>query len=353
MIDKKISSYPDCSSLACKLPSVEREKRIFVTLFTCLLFVFISIAEGAPLTTTRSDVPLKVFWDYQDAKEALAKKRWPESIIILRRILNTTPQWKTASIQLAKALLYSGRREEALSVLEKAKLMNQHRVLSRLFLTQETSQIYQEGLSLIHEKKYRAGRERFLKALEKEPDNLEILLRVGQCFVLEGDPDSAVEKLYFARKLGPFEPETRLWLGRALFLRGEIKKALGELRAADQELQGSELAPLWYAEALHSMGQRLPAIRLLEEDIKKNPFHLNALVSLANLKFQTSNKNKTILWSIRKDLQLALSRLDHYASPKNEKIEGELGIDLRDKSFIQTESNTLLSRTSVKLGEFD
>jgi tetratricopeptide (TPR) repeat protein len=280
------------------------------------------------------------------AQGALNYPEAQESVVLLRRIVKDSPRFTIASMNLAKALLYSGRREEALSVLEKASLTRQHRVLSRLFLTQETAKIYQEGLSLIHRNFFRQGRVVLLRALEREPDNVEILLRMGQCLVLEEDPDSAVEKLYVAKKLAPFEPEVSLWLGRALQKRGELKKAFSELQTAHRALRGSELAPLWYSEVLNAFNQRAEALKLLDEDIKEHPLHLNVLLYSAVLKFQHFHKKPSVFGSIRRDLQLILSQLNHYGTPKNPKFEGELGLDLRDKDFVQTESNALLMRIS-------
>ena len=279
--------------------------------------------------------------DYSEALKLMNQKKWAEAAIVLRSILKAEPGSMTAMLTLSRSLVYSGRREEALGLLSQAvarekgprkvsrrvDLMRRIRVMSRLFLTNSTFQIYQEGLNLIDSRKYKLARERFDKALAIEPDNIEILLRSAQCFVLDGEYDSAAERLKLARRLNPYEPEIRLWLGRALHERGEIQPALEDLRVADQELKGSELAPVWLAEALASSSQREFAIRVLLEDIRDYPLHVPSLLTLARMRADDSDSNA--LWSTRKDLQVALSRLGEYTAPDRPRFESELGVELR------------------------
>lgn len=298
--------------------------------------------------------------DHADAKGLMARKKWDEAVIALRKLHKSEPDSAEVSIDLAKALTYSGRREEALSLLAhdasrqkgtaRASLTRRSRVLSRMFLTQSTQQAYQDGLSLAIAKKYRQARERFEKALEQEPDNVELLVRVGQCLLLENDVDSAAERLKLARKLNSSEPEIRLWLGKALRDRGELKEALEELKLASAQLEGSELAPTWYAEALAQSGQKLAALELLETNLRQNPFHLQALVAHARLKFQGAERTEPqTLLDIRKELQLALSRIDQYKDAKIGGFEGSLGLDLRDPKTLRSEIETLMERVESRI----
>lgn len=185
-----------------------------------------------------------------------------------------------------------------------------------MFLTNTTFQLYQDGINQLDAGHYRAAREKFQKALEKESDNVEILVRLGQCLMLEGDEDSAAERLRLARKLNPFEPEIKLWLGRALQKRGELKPALENLREAATELSDSELAALWYAEALFASGKKSIAIQHLESAAQRSPMHLEILVALARLKLDSAlageSRREETLWAARRDLQLAVSRFSAY-----------------------------------------
>lgn len=299
--------------------------------------------------------------DYSDAKALLARHKWEEAAIVLRSVLKKNPGFFPGAIELARALAYLGRREEALTLLSRAisnqppgarktALISRVGVLSRMFLSQKTFQSYQDGLNLLAQLKFRAARERFEKALETEPDNLEILVRIGECLVLEGDFDSAAERLRLAKRLNPYEPEISLWLGRALHQRGELGQALDELRVASEGLNGSERAPVWYAQALLSAGNRKGAIQELEADAEERPFHLTSVVTLARIRAESARENMDALWTARKELQVALSRLPQYEKGEFKRAESELGVELRQPAAsLKTEITSLLSHLDGKL----
>ncbi len=296
----------------------------------------------------------------EDARELLAKKKWAEAAIVLKRIVRQSPDALSAQFDLGRALVYSGRREEALSGLiqqagkekgaRREAIVRRVQVTSRLFLTNETFQAFQEALGQLEGKKYRIAQERFEKLLKQEPDNVEVLVRLGQSLLLQGDYDSAAERLRLARKLNPFDPQIHLWLGRVLFQRGELTEAIQELKSAAQGMKGSELAPLWYAEALASVGQRPAAIQFLEEDTRAYPFHLQGLVLLARFRRFQSPRDVQTLWTVRKDLQLALSRFEKYeALVTGSAKEGDLGVDLRSPARLKEEIHSLLQRVDADL----
>lgn len=297
--------------------------------------------------------------DYREAQDLISKKKWVEAAIVLRKIHKEEPEFVPAAVDLARALVYSGRREEALSVLTQAAgrekgsrkqvLLRRASVISRLFLTKEASHTFQEGMNLMLAKKYRQAKDSFEKILEVEPDNVEILTRLGQALILLGDMDSAAERLRLARRLNMHEPEVQLWLGRALHQRGEITEALTHLKSALQGLPGSELAPLWYAEALVSSNQRPAALQVLEYDLKTQPMHIRSIVQLARLRFQAPIRDPQALWTVRKDLQVALSRYPRYISPESVGFESDLGLDLREPNDLKSEIEGLLQKVDFRI----
>ena len=320
-------------------------------------------------------------------------RKWADAAVLLQALRRREPEQTGLAIELADALVHSGRREDALSVLSDAAarehgprreaLMRRTRVLSRLFLSNTNFQIYQDGLNLAGQGKYRAAKERFEHSLAEEPANAEVLLRVGQCQVLDGDFDSAAERLKLARKLNPFEPEIHLWLGRALQQRGEIDEALEELKSASLSLAGSEIAPVWYAEALFTAGQRGAAYEALEDDLERRPLHLESLLALAELRLDAAADDEAARRSsqaatsggaapppdsakvrarahesaieARKDLQLALSRLPQYdgdAVAPAPMEEAELGLSKRPAvDELKVRIDTLLKRVETRLDE--
>lgn len=277
--------------------------------------------------------------DLNDESQALlAKKKWAEAAIVLRGVIRRDPRSVSANADLAKSLLYLGRREEALGILDQAIELNrgrkkewlieQSRVIAKIFTTNASFQVYQDGVDLLSVGKFKPAREKFEQALMNEPSNVEVLTRLGQSYLLDGDSDSAAERLRIAKRLDPHEPEIQLWLGRAMQLRGEMMGALAELRSADTKLKQSELAPIWLAEAFAASGDRASAFGVLEEDAKLNPLHVSALIALANEKVVSASGDAKLLWSARKDYQFALSRLAEYTQPGRRRFEGELGVEL-------------------------
>jgi tetratricopeptide (TPR) repeat protein len=315
-----------------------------------------TILGAAPAKAAQTPASPQSAFEYREAQVFLAKKEWADAVISLRKVLRDDPEFSPAAVDLSKALVYSGRREEALSVLSqaanrergtrRAELIRRAQVSSRTFLTSTTFQLYQEGLSLMIARKYRAAQERLEKGLLQEPDNVELLTRLGQSLVLESDPDSAAERLRLAKKLNPYEPQIRLWLGRALHQRGELGGAIEELKVAYAELGGSELAPVWLADAMTSGSQRLAAIKILEKNTREQPFHLSGLLMLAKLKLMGTNSSDG-LWSVRKDLQITLSRLEE--AGKLPCFEGDLGLDLRAPEALKAEVEALLKKVDTRI----
>jgi tetratricopeptide (TPR) repeat protein len=300
--------------------------------------------------------------EYADAKGLIARKKWDEAVIALRKLYRDEQGSSEIVNDLTRALTYSGRREEALSFLghaisrrqgaARSALIRKSRVLSRLFLTQTTQQNYQDGLGLALSRKYKLARERFEKSLEIEPDNVEILLRLGQCLVLENDFDSAAERLKLARKLNPHEPQIHLWLGKALKERGEINEALDELKSAYTQLSVSELAAAWYGDTLAQSNGRPAAFKILEKDLSEHPRHLLTLATYLRLRVSGSLDERTdaqTLRALRQKLEDGLALSEQYRAGLPEGGVDELGIDLRDEKEIRQQLETIRDRLDARL----
>lgn len=283
----------------------------------------------------------------------MQEKKWAEAAAVLRGLLQERPDHAQAELALSNSLIYLGRREEAVQILVRSaerqkgearqRLLKRAQVLSRQFLTDETAQIYQEGVNFIAFDKIADARARFEAALSREPDNVELLLRRAQCDVSAGNFDHAAEDLRVARRMNPEEPEIRLWLGRALHQRGELREAATELEFARKKMPQSDLAVSWLSEAYLSLGRKQQAIELLEADLKKEPFHLLALVTLARIRAPEKSLEFDGLWKARRDLQVALSRFDEYQSfGYFRKFESELGLIPRQPKELKTEIQALL-----------
>jgi tetratricopeptide (TPR) repeat protein len=297
-----------------------------------------------------------------EANRLLQVQKWNDAGALFRSVLKREPQSIQGAIGLAATLAHSKKREEGLNILsscltgvtrtQRAVVIRRIHVLARTFLSNDTFRMYQDALNLMLEKKYRAAKEKFVKALAEEPDNVEILLRLGQCFFLDNDITHAISRLQAAQKLDPYEPMINLWLGRALFIRGSHAEAIAELKTAQHGLQGCEQSTVWLAEALSSSGQNYPAIRLLDRDSKSWPFHVSSLIALAKLRVQSPHPDSQLLWTARKELQLAMSRVEQYFATDPSQVERELSLDLRKSSSeIKSEIQKLLQLVQSRIDE--
>lgn len=285
-----------------------------------LLPIIMSLSEnsglannGAPATHPR----------IREARTLILDQKWSEALVILKSLSSEMRLHPDVAVELSRTLTYLGRREEALKVLIEAVekqgpkdresrelLMRRIRVLSTLFLQSRTFELYQEGERLLASSKLKQAQAQFEKALESEPDHIEILKALGQTLFESGDFDSAAEKLRFARNLNPYDPDVRLWLGKALLGRSEIQAAIEELRLASlQYSERPEPLAIAMAEAQDQLNQPNEAMKVLSRDVKENPKHLHALLALVRLRLKYFSNQKEMLWEARKELQLALSRL--------------------------------------------
>lgn len=276
-----------------------------------------------------------------DARLLLERKKWDEAIIVLKSLYRRNPNLSQAGLDLVEALAYSRRREEAVSTINqlisreksnerRQELYQKADVLSRLFYTNDVFQIYQDGLNLLRAGKLGAARIRLEKALSDEPDNAEILLRLGQCLLLDHDTDSASERLKLARKLNPYRPEIKLWLGRAMTERGEQQEAVNELRSAYKDLDHSALSGVWYADALVRTGQRVLAIQTLETHLNQWPGDFDVLFKLAEIRLASRDQGFEEAWAAKRDLQVLASRLQSQTEMERaSSTPGELDLDLQ------------------------
>lgn len=294
------------------LMSLSRSPKSVEKTVRCLLCA--GLLLGGSVYATPSAEP-GASLNYLDAQLLLKSGKWAEAAIALKSVLRERPSLEQAQVQLAQALLRLDRRSEAMSLLisrasstagpQRDRLIRHIDVFSRSFLSQESQQIYLEAVRTLQAGRPSDARSKLSQVLEKEKDNMEVLLRLGQSYSLEGDYDTAAERLKLASSLNPFEPETKLWLGRALTKRGEIAEGLKNLQEARADLPGSELALIWIAEAQAFQGQRPQAIEGLSDVVKGLAPHPLTLMTLARLRYEAFPSDLFQLENAEKELQRA------------------------------------------------
>lgn len=254
------------------------------------------------------------------AYQLLESKKWADAALAYQALLKQDPRSATAWVGLSASWVHLGKRAEAIEALadylrrikgpQRKAWLQKVRVFARVFLTSATFQVYQDGLNALSLQNYSVAREKFERALAEEPDNVEILIRLGQALVLAGESESALKYLKQAQKICPLEPHAGIWSARALHLKGKYQEAYAEWNGLGAEMKESEYGPLWFSETLTQLGQPISALHLLENDLRVNPMHLPSLILGARLRLQYGQADKKMMQGLVKNLQQNLKKLE-------------------------------------------
>lgn len=270
--------------------------------------------------------------------ELLRLRKWSESATALRAQKAQASGDLDLVLGLSEALVYEGKVGEALRELfaslgavrgdSRNLVIQRIGIVSRVFLKNQTFQTFSEGWDHLLAGRWAQAREKLEQARQAEPENCEILTRLGQALLLNNEPDAAAERLREVRALNPLLAAPRLWLGRALHQRGETLPALNEFKEVLPLLEGSEDALIWYSEALISAHMKAEAVVLLEDSVKRRPFMLRTYLELARLRLRDLDKAQpgARIWSARKDLQIIQSRMASYGPESSPEPLIELGL---------------------------
>jgi len=294
----------------------------------------------------------------------LNTQNWADVVLKLKKEIQFDPKNLTSHFKLAHALFRLDRRSEALSHLgqwvlsytgqAREQLIEGIHTFSRAFSSNQILQIFLESTSEMKKGNFIEASERLSKLIEKERNNVEILLRLAQCQLVGGDFDSAAEKLRLAKLLNPYEPEIRLWLGRALFLRGELDQSLVELKWAKEKLPKSQVAVIWISDNLVKLGRPQEAIQILEKDMQNQPFHLMSVFKQSQIQYEQLDSNPLhtnldSIWKVRTSLQIVLSRLGEIKHSHFVQFESELGLPVYSVKTIQKETQLMIEKIDAHI----
>ena len=315
------------------------------------------VADGAVVRC------LSAWSSYENARELAQTKSWGAVFETLKPALTRGALIPGFLSLYSRAAVLEGKREDALLYLSAAwstggkssavVIGERIQILSRIFLTAESAQRFEEGRALLEAGKTLPAADRFQQLLAVEPGNVEVLLRLAQARILDGQAEAARELLLKAKRFNPVEPEISLWLGRALFLRGRHQAGIEELRRARRGIKESEHAAIWLAEAMAGAGQRTGAIQVLEQDLKYFPQHLQVLIQVARYRLLFFDHDIDMIWSARKEVQLGLSRLALYRSEQHPRTESEFGIQLGTTESIRSSLQTLMEKIETRLARVE
>lgn len=280
--------------------------------------------------------------DYEDARKLLAAQKWNEALPILKLLNEEEPTSVVVAQDLAQVLLRLNRREEALELLRRHHLSKPAAIAAKTFLSREGFRFYQQGLDWLLKRSYPQACERFEKALEKDQAHFEILFRLSQCEILNGNVDLALKLLDGFERIHGKSNESNLWRARALALRGRFEEAF-PLFTANTLVKNAEpiieLNSLWWGEALLASGLKSQALAIFENDAKLFPHHLQTGLSLLKLRASLGESPNQFL-AISQDLTAWEKSLATRLKEKK-KRNGDLVFDLFDPEALQRTATEL------------
>ena len=127
-------------------------------------------------------------------------------------------------------------------------------------------------------------------ALQKDTQNANIRMLLGEAFIDLGDSNSADIELRRAKELGAPAARTALLLGETKLLQGRFDQALRETPVNDADPADVKAAVLALRGRAHlGLGQRVQAEQAFKAALEADPKSIDSLLGLARLAYGTNN----------------------------------------------------------------
>lgn len=274
--------------------------------------------------------------EYEVARKLLQDQKWTEALPLLKTLNEEDPDSGVIAEDYAQVLLRLNRREAALELLRSHHLNRQAEIAGKSFLSKESFRFYQQGIDWLAKRSYPQACERFEKALERDQAHAEILFRLSQCEILDGNAELGIKILEQIERVYNKTTDTTLWKARALALRGRFDEAFPLFTTSNlvkASEPNTEWTALWWGEALLASGQKNQALQILENDVKKYPHHLQTAMSLLRLRLANAESPNQFR-AIAEDLKTWQNHFDRRlkGKPKN---TTELRVDFFDSEALQ------------------
>ncbi len=145
---------------------------------------------------------------------------------------------------------------------------------------------YEKALGHVKDGKLRAAVIELKNALQRDPQNGEARLLLGETYVRLGDGGAAEKELRAARRYGISPERTVVPLGRALLLQGRLEELLSEVTAAAAPPAQAQAVALLRADAQAGLGRFDEARSSYEAIVQSHPEAPRAYLGLARLDLQ-------------------------------------------------------------------
>lgn len=255
-----------------------------------ILFVLPVFLPAHAMVDTSSS---KLETSLEYGQSLVAKQKYKEAIQVFSEMINNGNEAIPTFLELANAYTLNRDRRSGLRTLseavryvknasEAALIQKQRRLLSEIFYTNESFQMYQNGKNALHENKMSDAIQSFEKALAKEPDNVAVLIAYAEALQKNDTISDSKNILQRAMELNPQNKDTRFLLAKCEMAKNP-KYAVELLRDLAVDKDASEQVSLLFAEALEKTGGLTKAADHLKNKISDHQDWLLSTFLLAKI----------------------------------------------------------------------
>ncbi len=216
--------------------------------------------------------------------------------------------------------------------------------------------------NLLKEQKYEEAASLYKKLLEKSPDNIDYLLKLGLLEVRLGHHQKATELYNQALKIDPNNEQIKINLAFAYLFSNDLEKS--EQVFKDIQIKSPDnadaLSGLGYINLLRSKKSETEAEELFNQILKQEPDHLTARIYLGNLRllqnrnyeakdiFEKLNAENPGNPDVEQGLREAIQQISFSPPQENEEDKELLEKTLKEKELLEKtlEERTLQEKTA-------
>lgn len=285
-----------------------------------------------------------------DLPTLFRQARWTDAATLLRTMIRKNPERLERSLDLVRVLLFMGQRSEAIDLLteamsrmspnERKKAWPLESAVWNQFIKGDALQKYERGLEPLYQGRWEIAAPFFEEAMNLEPLNVRPAIRYAQAKIEQGEAEAGVRALepLLNRGRDHPEPDIAFWLGKGLLKEKRAQEALRFFRMVPSDL--NEELPLLMADALVHEGAFDEAVTVLSKDIERFPAHVLSLLKRSELRVRQVPERRlssNAYWEARRDVQLAMSRIELFEKQHSSILRSEWGLQTLDASGVRTE----------------
>ncbi|WP_321372105.1 tetratricopeptide repeat protein [uncultured Desulfuromusa sp.] len=278
-----------------------------------------TVESSLPYRSELTDPDAKALFSFLEFKIHGAEDRWEDAISALNSAINFDPNSEYLRLLLAKAYLHRQQPEQAAATLDV--------LLERNFESVEGHQLMGDVLS--YQRDFTSAADHFRLALNIDPSNSPLQLRLSMALAQLGRKDEAIDVLEKFLLQQPEASLAQLYLARLYLDKKQIDKASSVYRELLKNQPGQQQAVLEYGKILERQDPDA-AQELYEKFLEENPRAAGVRRQLAEY------------YLTQQLLEESLEQFQgvHQQFPDNQQIIMQIGlIQLELKDWIEAEKS--------------